>query len=298
MTADDYRGANLLFVVGCPRSGTTWVQQLLASHPCIRTGQESDLFDLYIGPQLRAWQRELDPASSGRGGVGLGCYFTDGEFRSALREYMLRLLEPMIGQLQPGELFLEKTPSHVLYVPEIRALLPEARFIHVLRDARETAASLLKAGQAWGSGWAPKRASHAARMWVEHVHAARVAMQQLAPAQFFEVRYESLHADGQGTLRALVDWLALPWNDGDIRAALTRNAPEMARTGKGTPIPLGGAFGQSAGPVVKEPPGFVRRAQAGAWRNDLKPLDRVAIWRVAHATMAEVGYPWSTPWSR
>src|ERR1700682_5616707 len=80
----EYTGANLLFVVGCPRSGTTWVQRLLATHPGIRTGQESDVFDQYIGPQLRTWQHELDPQASGRGGVGLGCYFQDGEFRRLL----------------------------------------------------------------------------------------------------------------------------------------------------------------------------------------------------------------------
>src|SRR6185437_13587512 len=103
----DYTGENLVFVVGCPRSGTTWVQRLLATHPCVRTGQESDLFDIYVGPQLRAWQLELT-------------------------EYLLRLLAPMIAELKPGELFVEKTPSHILYLPEIHKLLPAARFVNVL----------------------------------------------------------------------------------------------------------------------------------------------------------------------
>jgi len=296
--SSDYRGANLLFVVGCPRSGTTWIQQLLATHPCIKTGQESDLFDLYIGPQLRAWQTELDPESSGRGGVGLGCYFTDTEFRDALREYLFRLLEPMVGQLRPDEVFLEKTPSHVLYVPEIHALLPDARFIHVLRDARDTVASLLSAARGWGRAWAPRRAKSAATTWVQHVRAARAAQHTLPPTQLVEVRYETLHADGAGSLRSLVDWLGLSWSDEEIGAALARNAPDAARAGKGTPIPLGGAFGQASGPVVKEPAGFVRRARVGGWQDDLTLLDRVAIWRVAHSLMAEVGYPWSAPWSR
>src|SRR5215831_21247568 len=128
----DYDGSNLVFVVGCPRSGTTWVQRLLASHACIRTGQESDLFDMYIGPLLRTWQQELRVDSSGRGSVGLSCYFTDAEFVRTLKTYLLQLLAPMVGQLEPGELFLEKTPIHVLFVPEIHTLLPRARFIHVL----------------------------------------------------------------------------------------------------------------------------------------------------------------------
>jgi hypothetical protein len=293
----DYSGANLVFVVGCPRSGTTWVQRLLTSHPRIRTGQESDVFDDYIGPQLRAWRRELDTSNSGRGGVGLGCYFEEADFLRLLKTYMLRLLEPMVGPLRPGELFVEKTPSHVLFVPEITALLPETRFIHVLRDARDTVASLLGAARGWGRGWAPRKAGGAASTWVIHVQAALTAQRQLPREQYLEVRYEDLHADGPGQLRRLADWLCLPWSDNDIASALANNAPERARAGKGTPIPLGGQFGASGNAVVREPEGFVRKAQAGTWRTDLSTLEKLAVWRVARTTMAEVGYPWMTPWS-
>ena len=294
----DYAGANLVFVVGCPRSGTTWVQRLLASHPCIRTGQESDVFDLYIGPQLRAWRRELDPDSSGRGGVGLGCYFRQDEFLACLKRYALDLLGPMVGGLQPGQIFVEKTPSHVLFVPEILTLLPKARFVHVLRDARDTVASLLSASRTWGRSWAPRRARNAAATWVSHVEAGRNAQRTLSPTQFVEIRYEALHSDGPRVLRQLMDWLQLAWPDDEVRCALERNSPEAARTGQGTPIPLGGEFARSVGPVVREPQGFVRTARAGAWRDDLSFVDKLAVWRVARSTMAEAGYPWTAPWSR
>ncbi|MBV9328761.1 MAG: sulfotransferase [Chloroflexi bacterium] len=290
----DYDGGNLVFVVGCPRSGTTWVQRLLASHPCIRTGQESDLFDMYVGPLLRTWQHELRVDSSGRGAVGLGCYFTDAEFSQALKSFVLQLLAPMVANLLPGELFLEKTPSHVLFVPEIHALLPRARFIHVVRDARDTVASLLSASRTWGRAWAPRRAAHAARTWVTHVEAGRTAQRQLPAAQFHEVRYEALHANGFLELRELTRWLGLQWTDAELRSALDRNSPDAARQGHGTPIPLGGEF---AGSVVKEPAGFIRQARAGTWRQDLRPVDKLEVWRVARSTMARVGYAWTAPWS-
>ncbi len=297
MIDQDYTGHNLVFVVGCPRSGTTWVQRLLATHPCMRTGQESDVFDLYVGPQLRTWQRELQVDSSGRGGVGLACYFTEDEFRRVLKQYLLQLLSPMVAGLRPGEIFLEKTPSHVLYVPEIHALLPQARFINVLRDARDTVASLLSAARGWGSAWAPRRAASAARTWLAHVEAGRQAQSALPADQFREVRYEALHADGARELRGLVDWLGLTWTEDDIAAALARNSPAEARSGGGTPIPLGGQFAQTRGDVVKEPEGFIRQARAGTWRRDLTALDKFEVWRVAHELMDQVGYPWATPWS-
>jgi sulfotransferase family protein len=292
----EYDGANLVFVVGCPRSGTTWVQRLLASHPSVHTGQESDVFDIYIGPQLQAWRRELDVSSSGRGGVGLGCYFVDAEFLRILKRYTLDLLQPMIGGLERGELFVEKTPSHVLYVPEIAALLPAARFIHVLRDARDTVASLLSASQSWGRTWAPGSARQATGMWVQHVQAARRAQSQLGPSRFYEVRYEALHANTVGELRQLADWLELAWSQTDLLEAVAANQPEVARRGGGTDIPLGGAFGAVSGPVVKEPAGFVRKAQAGTWREDLGLAQRLWVWKVGRATMARVGYPWPLPW--
>ena len=151
----------------------------------LRTGQESDLFDMYVGPLLRTWQHELRSDSSGRGAIGLGCYFTDAEFSHTLKAYVVQLLQPMVGGLQPGsELFLEKTPSHVLFIPEIHALLPRARFVHVLRDARDTVASLLSASRTWGRAWAPRRAANAARTWVTHVEAGRAAQRALAATQF------------------------------------------------------------------------------------------------------------------
>jgi hypothetical protein len=134
-------------------------------------------------------------------------------------------------------------------------------------------------------------------MWVTHVSAARQAQATLPASQFHEVRYEQLHSNGPAVLRRIIDWLGLEWSNTDIERALERNAPEAARAGKGTPIPLGGQFASTVGTEVKEPAGFIRKARAGTWREDLTPLDKVAVWRAARSTMAAVGYPWSAPWS-
>ena len=99
--AANYDGQNLVLVAGSPRSGTTWLQRLLASHPKIKTGQESHVFSQHIGPQLRIWREGADPKY--RGGLGLGCYFTEAEFVILVKSYLLKLLEPMVGCLAPGE---------------------------------------------------------------------------------------------------------------------------------------------------------------------------------------------------
>jgi hypothetical protein len=292
-----YTGSNLIFIIGAPRSGTTWLQRLLASHPKIRTGQESKLFREYVGPQLRAWRWELareqnSSTATGRGGTGLSCYFEEEHFLRILRGYMLQLLEPMVGNLQPGELFLEKTPSHALYIKEIKELLPESRFIHVLRDPRDVTASLLAAANDWGSGWAPRLPQKAAATWVRHVRAVRSAAGALTEREFFEVTYERLWGSTEETLSDLTNFLGLEWSGSEMRETIGRNQAQSIRSGKGTPIPLHGEVAKSAGPAVKDPATFVRRAQPGAWKSDLSFGEKLKVWRVVRKTMREVGYTW------
>ena len=288
-----YKGHNILFIVGCPRSGTTWLQRILANHPLVRTGQESDLFTDYVGPQLRHWRRETDTTWNGRGGVGLGCYFTEEEFLELLREYMGKLLKPLVGNLRPGEIFVEKTPSHALFIPEILELLPETNIIHIKRDARDTVASILAASRSWGAKWAPRYAWKASLMWVRHVKAVRQAVERPeAKPRVHELTYEDLHASPHDCIRNLCNQIGLNWGDGAILQAIEANTKETTKITGGTPIPLGGEFGKKTGNIVKEPEAFVRKAKVGTWREDLTLLEKLQVWVVAHKVMKEAGYSW------
>ena len=285
----DYDGHNLVLVAGCQRSGTTWFQRLLAAHPKVRTGQESYLFSVHIGPQLQAW-KELSEAPNNPRIAGLGCYFTKEEFRSILKSFLLQLLEPMVGNLAPGEIFLEKTPDNALHLPHILELLPRARVIHVLRDARDVVSSL-NSREAWLE-WAPSDARGAAHLWVRHVEAVRDAMPLIPPGQFYEVRYESMLQNAAKVLRETADFLNLEWNSAEIEKAVELNRAEKAKVTGGTPIPVFGDAAKRFGSVVVEPEGFIRKAKVGSWKNDLSFAQQFWVWRAAHKTMEENGYYW------
>lgn len=272
------RGAEMVFVVGSPRSGTTWLQRLLAAHPAVRTGQESNLFSLYLAPQLQRWRKEGQRhtlTTDERFGVGLGGYLDEETFLTLLRTYVVRVLEA--AGLEEGELFVEKSPSHALVMPEIDAVLPESRFIHITRDPHDVVASMLAASRSWGRSWVPSRAGDAAEVWVRHVRAARMAGAALGPARFREVSYEELHADPAGTLRRLAGWLGLAWSDEGLAAAVAANAADAARGGGGTPIRIYGRHAARTGPTLREPEGFIRRAGPGGGRAELSFLQRRAV---------------------
>jgi hypothetical protein len=296
--SENYRGRNLIFIVGASRSGTTWLQRLLAGHPKIRTGQEPNVFYTYVGPQLRAWHWELarerdQKTATGRGGIGLSCYFENEAFLAALKEYMCRLLYPMIGSLKPGELFLDKTPSNTLYLAEISELLPESRFIHLVRDPRDVVASLLDASRTWGAGWAPGKSRAAVKIWVNAVKSANQATHNISPDQFLEVRYERLLASTEDTLLEIAEFLDLEWDRASIKTIVDNNKAEIVKAGGGTPIPLYGEVAKHLGAIVRDPPGFIQNAGHGAWKKKLSLWEKYTVWRKAKTLMRQMGYTWS-----
>jgi hypothetical protein len=287
---NDYRGHNLVFIVGSPRSGTTWLQKLLISHPKVRSGQETDLFDMFIGKQLQAWRYLKNYKLSGRP-VGLPCYFREREYLSILKKYMLELLKPMIGSLRSDELFIEKTPSHALYIDEIIEMLPESRFIHVLRDPRDVVASLLAASKSWGKNWAPNDAGSATRMWKNHIRSVQRSSKKLSKDQFFEMRYEDLSSKPKVILNMLISFLGLEWSDVEITKTLTSNQLQTAKKTGGTTIPIAGEIAKLLKcNITIEPNGFMRKGRVGSWKEELSEEDLKVVHQVAGRIMKNIGY--------
>jgi hypothetical protein len=296
LRSDELEHINLVFIVGSPRSGTTWLQRLLAAHPVVTTGQESEVI-LYVASQLRIWKREMEGARNGRRGIGLPCYFEESEFRSLLHSYLLQLLKPMTSGLSPGEIFLEKTPSHALYISEIMDFLPNSKIIHLLRDPRDVTASIVAASRGWGANWAPSNAGGAASMWVQHVAAVQMAKPHVPPSQFLEIRYETLSAETERTLQKIAEFLDITWDPTELARAIHANSFSESKSNGGTVIPVGGELAGTTGATVREPEGFVRKALVGAWKTELSAIDKLKVWIAVRKTMKEVGYRWTMPWT-
>ncbi|MFH1111387.1 MAG: sulfotransferase [Planctomycetota bacterium] len=286
-------GSAFVFVIGAGRSGTTWVQSLLGSHPEVLACQESMIFSHFLGPCLRQWHTT---SREGRDrGIGLRNYLTYEGFAELLKDMFLRVFAEPIRALGRRRFIVDKTPAHATWVPEIIELLPCARFIHVLRDARDAVASLLAAGRSWGASWAPAHPREAALDWQRSVLGAREAIDRLGQGQTAEVRYENLLGDAHAELRRMFDFLGLSY-DGKLIDEIVRACEftKVKREGRSPGISLFGAM-RKEGTTRREPEGFFRRGEAGIWRKELSLIDRYYVWRYARKTMRRVGYPWALP---
>lgn len=269
-----------VFIVGSPRSGTTWLQLLLAQHPAVATCQETHLFERYLAHLDRVWVREAELAQERD--IGLGPLMSQTEFHGLCRSFATAVFD----RIEPGaekSIVVEKTPGHVLSAPFIASVFPEAHFVHVIRDPRAVASSLVRAGKGWGSRWAPRGVATATAVWTEHVEAG-LRIPDLTEA-YTELRYEDLLAAGPDRLEDLARKLDLDVEPGWAEHAVEACSIDGLRTGESEArIPWKRA----------EPEGFFGRGRAEGWRDDLSSGQVRTIEYMAGALMARLGYERAT----
>ncbi len=288
-------------LVGIPRSGTTWMQQLLNWHPQVGTGQESFLFARFIVPQLREFRWGL--AQSGRGGLGLAAYMSEETFLSELRRHVAALRQQMVevcySEKKTASLFLDKSPPNALVMEEIHEISPEVRFVVMIRNAYDIVASWRRSSRTWAPWLVPDRVGEMANIVCAYVHAIERALAVLEPREVLIVRYEELWERPVTTLLAVCRFIGIEWDEAGVRAALDALEPDVARALEHMHIPLWGAARTKYGSAALNPPGFVGPATPGAgWRTlclrdrrtiravlashgltaELVPLDRVGGW--------------------
>jgi len=276
MIAGDRR--KLLFVVGCQRSGTTWVQLLLAQHPAIATHNETFLF-VYLDEMRSRWTNE--PMHFRHRHVGLTRLLSGKEFDDLCRDFASGVLDKIRRSRPEAAVVLEKTPDHILHGETILALFPDAHVLHVVRDPRSVVASLLAASRLdWGQNWAPKGIRAAAETWREAIEASRTLAAKAI--HYHEVRYEALMADTAKEVSAIFSWLGEPCSPDFVERAVAACRIENLKT---ISVPVSAPWN-----VAAEPAGFFRRGEIEGWRTDLTPSQVRKVEYYLVDLMREWGY--------
>lgn len=187
-----------IFIVGPARSGTSWLQTMLAEHPDVASPPETGLFVEFIAPMERAWQRHRQMLEAARvegsrmNVQGLATVVTSDDMLQWYRSLYDVARSRVLAERPGATRLLEKTPDHAMCLDLIWNVAPDALIVFLVRDPRATVRSMLHASaEPWGH-WASVAAEGATDRWLRNV---RMPLAHADDPRLITVRYEDLRAD-------------------------------------------------------------------------------------------------------
>ena len=268
----DTPGCKPVFVVGMNGSGTTMLLDCLGRHPQLYAfpretrlipylmARESSYGDLTVDENFRRlWDdvRNLAVFREANGNVPV-------PIPDDWREHGRRLAAVLDGVFrhfaatQSKHRWCEKTPQHVQHLHALADRFPAARFVHVIRDGRDCAASFHRRWK--------RQPELTVFRWKKVVSMGREQGRGLGAGRYLEVRYEDLTSSPHASLQRICAFLDLPFHPAVL---------------------------DSAQPYLQARTGSVRRGlqpNSGKWRAYFSPATLDGLERIAGRSLASCGY--------
>ena len=263
-----------VFLVGCPRSGTTLLQSLLHAHRQIRSLPETHFLPLLLGSEehrrceadrprtpaarFRRWRCDalvrwslVDPRRAARAWSSLRGLESPVHMPGRKRWRLDSQLQAFVRTLDAHALalhkpiWLEKTPDHLFYIDHLRAAVPDVRFLHVQREGPQVVGSLYRAARdhpAWRPFLSQERC-------VDRWDTARRESERWrGDPRHLHVSYEALVREPRATLGSVLAFLGCEaddalWSRYRTLAGELLRADEPWKAGNLEPLHARDAFG-------------------------------------------------------
>ncbi|MBV8654308.1 MAG: sulfotransferase [Alphaproteobacteria bacterium] len=205
-----------IFIVGMPRTGTTLIEQMLASHPRVFGAGEIATFGLNL-VGFQAAHPELPPLPLAFSSL------SDDQIRIIGRRYLRSVRAAAPG----AHRIVDKMPANFRFLGPIHLALPNARIIHARRDAIDTCLSCFSTQF---TGYQPHTHDLAelGRYYVAYQTLMDHWRAVLPPGVMLEVQYEDLITDFEGQARRIAEHCGLAWNDACLRFHETQRVVQTA----------------------------------------------------------------------
>ncbi|MDX6586517.1 MAG: hypothetical protein QOI31_990 [Solirubrobacterales bacterium] len=278
------------FVVGANRSGTTLLRLMLDAHPELAIPPEThfvpNLIELFSeGEPSR--DRALAVITSRPEFADFGlAEDTLAEATAAADNSARGVLLAFYGLYAAGQgksRCGDKTPGYSTSMRDIEGVLPEARFVHIIRDGRDVALSVMS------RGLRERTVEELAKRWKRRIK--RTRKQGAKVAHYTEVRYEDLITDTEPALRRVCEFLDLPFDPAMLsyheRAAerMGEMSGELEAAEGRQGLPAGHRSEMHA--ATSEPP---QRERVEKWKREMNAEDAWAFKEIAGELLAELGY--------
>ncbi len=204
-----------IFVLGLPRSGSTLIEQILASHSQVEGVKEL--------PDLMAMARRLALSAAAVPYPALLAELDGPALRRLGEEYLERA---RAHRRQDRPFFIDKFPNNFIHVGLIRLILPKARIIDTRRHPMACCFSVFKQHFAHGQAYSYDLAD-LGRYYADYVD-LMAHFDAAAPGRVCRVQYERLVADTETEVRRLLDYCGLDFEDQCLRFHETARAVQTA----------------------------------------------------------------------
>ncbi|MCB9422221.1 MAG: sulfotransferase [Ardenticatenaceae bacterium] len=214
-----------IFIGGCSRSGTTLLGAMIGAHSDMICSPESHfkmdvLRALEKGKvnanpsalmtliqrhwRFKIWELELPPIE----------LFNDDSDEPVLARLLNWIIDQYAQQQERSQAskWVDHTPENISYAHSLLQLFPNARFIHIVRDGRAVAASIMPLD------WGPNSIMKTSRWWMRMMSFGLAAEKALGPEIIMQVKYEDLVLEPEPTMRSISQFLGIEYEPAMLHA--------------------------------------------------------------------------------
>lgn len=201
-----------IYIVGMPRSGTSLVEQLLASHPQVHGGGERQDISRIVA--------ELE---AGRpGGFPYHLRHPEALTRKSIDRSARKVADALRALDVRAERVTDKNPDNYLHLGVISTLFPKAHIIHCVREPLDTCLScyLNNIGRRGPVGFSLHAFADSLPdigKWHRRYERVMAHWRAVLPLNMLDVRYEDLVTDFEKHARRIIEFVGLPWDDACLR---------------------------------------------------------------------------------
>ena len=252
----------IFFVMGVPKSGTTWVQMLLAAHPEIqcRSEDQFSFFSRQIPNLLDQYNRVIKKIDQDTARQDQIYQYNEADAKNCMKFLILRALLKGTGGNQNIQMIGTKDNGILNNVELFKQLFPKAKFVNVIRDPRDIAVSSWFHNLRVEENFTERAKNFetwchtVARLWKKDLLQASNSF-QYSPERIHWIKYEDLHTEPAATSKTLFDFLQVSTEPTVIDQALRETdftAVSFMNNEKGG---------------TKNP--FFRKGMPGDWKNHI-----------------------------
>lgn len=280
--AETILNSQLFFVCGAEKSGTTWLQRMLDTHPevmCSGEGHFIDVLSIQLAEVVNNYNavrdRVVEDVYEGKGYYD---HITQAEFDAIILLAMASTNKRYISK--EIKCIGDKTPINALYLNSIHRLFPQAKVIQIVRDGRDVVVSVVKhlqrTGRGKDQGWSIEaKTERVSRSW-HRTTVAGYEFGQQHPELYHMVKYEEVKQNPVKEMKKIFKFLGVTADDEAVEHCCESNSFEKLSGGRK--------------PGEEDANSFIRKGIVGDWKNHLGEKELATFEEIAGDLMKKLGY--------